>query len=327
MRIIQRAAVVAMAVAVAGTVLSGSGPANASASASAAPSGGSLLAATDCLAPASTSARTTPEWRGRTDVPVTQADLDALPPADARRSYVAREIAPRLPARVDVPVYVHVIKGTHRGELSPAGPARVRRAIAILNDGMAGKQSSLSSPTRYRFVLKKIDYTKRDSWYHASFYGPRDKQVKRRLHRGGAGTLNLYLQGGPRDSAVLGWSRFPWQYASAPKLDGVSVNPASLLGGSATGYNRGDTVIHEVGHWLGLLHTFQGGCSASNDLVADTAAEGQPSYECQTTRDTCTAPGLDPVRNFMDYSFDTCMTMLTAGQTARIDAAFEKYRY
>jgi len=87
-------------------------------------------------------------------------------------------------------------------------------------------------------------------------------------------------------------------------------------------------VIHEVGHWMGLLHTFQGGCSSSGDLVADTPQEGEPSYECPTTRDTCLAdPGVDPVRNFMDYSYDTCMNMLTLGQTSRMDAAFEKYRY
>ena len=101
---------------------------------------------------------------------------------------------------------------------------------------------------------------------------------------------------------------------------------AALSGGRAVGYNLGDTVIHETGHWLGLFHTFQGGCGPQGDLVADTAAEAEPSFYCETTRDTCTAPGRDPVRNFMDYSLDRCMSLFTPGQVRRMDAAYEKWR-
>ncbi len=230
-----------------------------------------------------------PLWRRGADTKsVTERDLDALPAAETRPGFVTRNVAPRLAARVVIPVYVHVIKGTHRGERVPTGPRRIRNVISILNRGMAGSQSQQSAPARYRFTLKKIDYTKRDGWYHAYFNGPRDQKAKRALHRGNARTLNLYINGGgPKNNPVLGWSRFPWQYAGTPKLDGVSVNVQGLPGGRATGFNRGDTVIHETGHWLGLLHTFEGGCSARGDLVADTPAEQEPSFGCDTTRDTC----------------------------------------
>jgi len=273
-------------------------------------------------------ARDVPHWRQKADTSsVTQSDLDALPAQETRSGLVAREVTPRLAARVLIPVYVHVIKGTHRGERKPIGPRRARNLITILNKGMAGAQSALSTPTRYRFTMKKIDYTRKDGWYHAYFNGPRDQRMKRKLHRGNARTLNLYLNGGgPKGFPVLGWSRFPWQYARTPALDGVTVNVAALPGGNATGYNLGDTLTHETGHWLGLFHTFEGGCSARGDLVDDTAAEGEPSYRCETTRDTCTAPGLDPVRNFMDYSLDACMNMLTLGQVRRMDSAFVKWR-
>ncbi len=209
---------------------------------------------------------------------------------ETRKGVVAREVAPELPAVVRIPTYVHVIKGTHRGERVPAGPKRVRKAISILNNAMAGNQSNASAPARYRFILKEIDYTKRDGWHHAFFNGPRDQRMKRALHRGNERTLNLYINGGgPRNEPVLGWSRFPWQYRGTPRLDHVSVNFAALPGGKATGYNRGDTLVHETGHWLGLFHTFEGGCRGDGDVVADTPAEGEPSYYCETTRDTCKA--------------------------------------
>jgi hypothetical protein len=269
-----------------------------------------------------------PDWRQHADTgDVTKADLAALPAKETRRGFVKREVAPRLSTFVVIPVYAHVITGKHRGERARVSRARVRSLITVLNRGMEARQSSTSAWTRYRFTVKKIDYTRRDGWYHAYFNGPRDQRMKRKLHRGNARTLNLYLNGGgPAGQPVLGWSRFPWQYASAPKLDGISVNTQAIPGGKASGYNLGDTVIHETGHWLGLLHTFQGGCSEANDLVADTAAEDEPSYYCETTRDTCPAPGLDPVRNFMDYSLDACMNMFTPGQVRRMDSAFEKWR-
>jgi hypothetical protein len=307
-------------------------PSPASATSSAGLSAAAIVPCLTDVAPAA--ARTAaddedaPRWREHPDhKEVTQSDLDALPPVETTRRFHAREVEPRLASRIWIPVYVHVIKGTHKGERVPTGPKRVKRLLRILNLGMAGDQSGRTVNTRYRFKLRKIDYTKRDGWYHAYFNGPRDKRMKKKLHRGNSGTLNLYINGGgPKGVPVLGWSRFPWQYRSAPYLDGVSVNHASMPGGKARGYNLGDTVIHETGHWLGLFHTFQGGCGTKGDLVADTHEEDEPSYFCETTRDTCPAPGLDPVRNFMDYSRDSCMNHFTPGQAQRIDSAYEKWR-
>ena len=148
---------------------------------------------------------------------VTPEDLQALPIEQTRTAYVNREVRPRLAARVNIPVYVHVIRGTHKGERNPAGRKKVVGAIKTLNRGMAGLQSSFSAPLRYRFQLKKIDYTKNDGWYHAYLFGPRDQQAKRKLHRGNARTLNLFINGGgPKGTPVLGWARFPWQYQEHP---------------------------------------------------------------------------------------------------------------
>jgi hypothetical protein len=307
-------------------------PMTVSAPASAAHAGAAAAAAAPCLTGSAArlaSARKVPEWRQRTDTNgVTQKDLDALPLRETRPKYIARQVEPRLPAWVWVPVYVHVIRGTHKRDKPRITNRAIANMINILNRGMEAKQSSYSTASRYRFYVHGITRTRKDSWYHAYLNGPRDRQAKQKLHRGNARALNLYFNGGGTASdQVLGWSRFPWQYAYAPKLDGVSINVASVPGGRARGYNLGDTLIHETGHWMGLFHTFQGGCDDPGDYVTDTAPEAEPSYFCQVSRDTCLEPGLDPVRNFMDYSLDACMNMFTAGQVRRMDAAFEKWRY
>lgn len=273
--------------------------------------------------------------------PVTKSDLNAVRQTDrvaqqVRPGVTGRPVAPRrspgFRGPVTVPVYVHVIRGTKKGEHTPEGRRRVRHIISHLNAGFHGMQAPktirAAHVAKFDFRLRHVDYTKSEGWYHAWGYGPRDRRMLRHLHRGTKRALNIYINGGgPKGTPMLGWSQFPWKQKHHPRLDSVHVNWKAMPGGPLKRYNTGDTLVHETGHWLGLFHTFQGGCGGNGDQIADTPSEAGPSYACQLRRDSCPAkPGLDPVRNFMDYSYDSCMDNFTRDQISRMELAWVRYR-
>jgi hypothetical protein len=107
----------------------------------------------------------------------------------------------------------------------------------------------------------------------------------------------------------------------------VVVLHSSLPGGAAEPYHLGDTATHEVGHWLGMFHTFEGGCTQMNDQIPDTPAERQPAFGCPIGRNSCAQiPGNDPIFNFMDYTDDACMNTFTWWQAVRSDIVVSVFR-
>lgn len=227
----------------------------------------------------------------------------------------------RAPGSVTVPVVFHVITSSS-GEGLPT-PQMITSQIDVLNEAYSGLTGG--APTPFVFQLVGVTQTANDAWFTAAPGSKAEKQMKRALRVGGPETLNIYTSN--PGGGLLGWATFPSSYSSKPADDGVVILYASLPGGTAAPYNLGDTATHEVGHWMGLYHTFQGGCTKRNDYVDDTPAEKSPAFGCPQDRDSCPRlPGLDPIENFMDYTDDACMYGFTSGQSSRMDSHHLSYR-
>ncbi|KDR83134.1 hypothetical protein GALMADRAFT_57530 [Galerina marginata CBS 339.88] len=148
--------------------------------------------------------------------------------------------------------------------------------------------------------------------------------MHRLFHKGKSTSLNVYSVGF-YDAGLNGYSTLPVNYASDPLEDGVVLLFKTLPGGAST-ERQGGTLVHEAGHWLGLRHTFQGGCTGVGDGVDDTPAQAEAHFGCPIGADTCTGPGIDPIHNYMDYTDETCRTEFTPGQIQLMQRSIKAFR-
>jgi hypothetical protein len=234
-----------------------------------------------------------------------------------------------------VPVYFHNIKrssGNDRITDGHLGDDVFDATLAKLNADFAG--------TPFRFVKRAISRHVNAAWSDVGAIAEDPSQaegeMKSQLRVGGAQALNIYSQMG---SLVASKAEFPHKYEGQPWRDGVVLH---IEHAPRAGVD-GDPISHEVGHWLGLLHTFHpngpfsspgsGTCDAVGDDVSDTPTENSPNRtDCTPgVRDTCpNPPGQpDPITNMMAYTPEACPNIrqvFTPNQIARMDEQWATYR-
>ncbi|KAH8113192.1 metalloprotease [Phellopilus nigrolimitatus] len=225
-----------------------------------------------------------------------------------------------------VPIYWNVIYADNTPTGGNLSDATIAAQVALANQAYSG--SGLS------FTLARVKRVQNKYWFGTvdSAQDVPQLDMKRQLRYNGsaAAALNVYSLGFQNSTkkGLYGQATFPWKYKNDPVRDGLMIRYSVLPGGTVNGKNLGKTFVHETGHWVGLYHTFQGGCPPPGDSVADTAPQknASASRSCPVGHVSCPGGLPDPVHNFMDYSNDTCRTEFTPGQIQRFKDQLRLYR-
>lgn len=243
---------------------------------------------------------------------------------------------PRRPAspgpRIVVPIVVHII---HDGGSSNITDAQVRDQIRILNEDFLKRNADTSAiippfqsrigDSNIEFRLAKLDPQGSCTNGITRTYSPltnnADDNVKQLVQWDGTKYLNVWLVNRISFGAA-GYAYLPcWV---GPDIDGIVILHG-YFGSIGTGSPRTSRAFtHEVGHYLGLPHTWggtnspgpgQGNCNDDDGVLDTPNTEGSSPGVCNLRQPSC--PGdpdpLSNVQNYMDYSY--CSAMFTQGQS------------
>jgi hypothetical protein len=200
-----------------------------------------------------------------------------------------------------VPVYMHAVVNSNT-TADVLNDRVFQTQIDVLNDRFAPHDISFTLQGTARTV--DDEYSKGTSsrdWMGFAFQN----------RKGDYTTLNMFYVT-DQDPATGGSCSYPTPNGGgnmiSVRMDFCTMQAYSVPGGTYNGREYlGEISVHEVGHWFGLLHTFEGkNCTGPGDYVDDTPAESVGiMYACDVGRDSCPdQPGLDPIYNFMDYAGD-----------------------
>jgi hypothetical protein len=234
-----------------------------------------------------------------------------------------------------IPVVWHVLQNSS-GSQGYVSPACIERQIEILNEdfnAIAGSNGEEGWPCQIEFFLATEDengnptdgitYTQNTTWFNdgGTYYNSLAWDTKR--------FMNVYsntASGNLGYVPALGCENIDGQNADRVVVLYQAVGNCATIGS----FNLGRTLTHEVGHYLGLYHTFQDGCAnASNcyqngDRICDTNPQGSPTSTCSSSA-SCGAQHNNQ-RNYMDYSVDICMNNFTFEQHLRMRCILDHYR-
>jgi len=222
----------------------------------------------------------------------------------------------------EITVYFHVItKGDQPGD-GKIPEEMINRQMEVLSEAF--------HTTQFRFKLAgPIDYRQKSEWFDLAHCSPAEQDMMNQLGMKQKDVLNVYTVNSPNAAgwAIFPWDAFPHGFSANPYHDGVVIRFSTVPGGTDPHYNLGMTLVHEVGHWLGLLHTFENSCASPGDCVDDTTPEGHGNFSvCNVFPNTCNTREGDPIFDFMDTSPDQCLLFFTNGQSRRMDQMFADYR-
>ncbi len=227
-----------------------------------------------------------------------------------------RPLAP--PDRLEIAIhFVHITNGL-AGQI---GQEQRVKQVEVLNIAF--------NPHRVFFTYDEDEVIYEDNldWYNMDHGGSEERIAKESLQKDPEQFLNFYTAG--IAGGLLGWATFPWEIDGDPVRDGVVILDESLPDGNAAPFNLGQTATHEIGHWLGLYHTFQGGCGGYGDHVSDTPAHSAPNFgtpEAGNPYNACEDDEFAPIHNYMNYVDDEWMSEFTELQENRIWNHLQIYR-
>jgi hypothetical protein len=195
-----------------------------------------------------------------------------------------------------------------------------KKQIDVMNNAYS------KSGIKFSYEPSTVRTVDKPAWFNMGHRSAAEREAKTQLHVPPEHNLNLYTAG--LQNGLLGWATFPYDLAGDRINDGVVILWESFPGGAAAPYNEGQTATHEVGHWLGLWHTFQGGCDGTGDEVEDTPDHGGPNFGCPPDgrNGACSPQEKAPIHNYMNYTDDACMTEFTKGQIERMKDQIQTYR-
>jgi Pregnancy-associated plasma protein-A len=255
---------------------------------------------------------------------------------------------------IRLPVVVHVIHNTLSGEIG--GPQngnisleQIQSQIAVLNEDYRKKTGSLghnSSPIgadmNIEFYLATIDPNGKPTNGINRVYSSQktfdvidDNYLLSGLSYWDSNRyLNIWVTS--LLEGYLGVGEFPGGDFDGlesedvdEKVDGIIIDHTAFgrrLGTSKSGaYSSGRTLTHEIGHWLGLLHTW-GDEFCGDDFCDDTppTERGNLTVVCNPIKSRCKGVvTTNMIENYMDYSADSCMNIFTLDQSQRVRAVLE----